>query len=346
MYAEGRTDVIQIQMIGTQRSGSNLLRLMLNAGGSILAPPSAHELRDMLRFSALYEPLDNTRNRIRLAADIITLVRANALEWPEDHLDEIGLLSHLTGNTLTHFVLALYDQAAIRSGRVGWINKCLENAHYFAHLEVASSDLLYLHLVRDPRDVALSFENAPIGPKDPRVIALQWSKDQQVGRAITTRFPERSYTLRFEDLVRTPEASLEDLSNWLGFPHNVAAFDYYKRSDAVRAATLSPLWSNLSSAPISERADAYARRGERADFIEQVEELICDDMKVFGYEPAYATSTRTLSGPEIASAFECDVKLRAESEKAHFDRDQSIHTRRDDLLEKLAGELRDRGIGL
>lgn len=327
-------------MIGTQRSGSNLLRLMLDQGGSLLAPPSAHELRDLLPLASLYDPLSVSENRMRLANDLTSLVRLNALAWPNEHLDVSRLLSHLEGLSLMHFVLALYDQAAEWAARRGWVNKCLENVHYFDVLDGSGSALHYLHLVRDPRDVALSFQRAPIGPKDPRIIATTWRDDQRAALEISARHPDRTRVQLFEDLVLRPGENVAALSSWLGIPYSGAALKYHEREDAREAARLSPIWSNLTRPPMSDRAAAHTREPGNAEFLRQVEELVFDDMAQFGYEPKYATSPRCLPADEAMAAAENDAHLRAETVRAHSSRDQSAHLRREDLLAALRNTLR------
>lgn len=342
-HATLATSMIRIQMVGTQRSGSNLLRLMLDSGGALLAPASAHELRDFLPLVSMYEPLSDPVNQERLAGDIIHLVRMNALAWPKEHLDKMRLLDRLEGYTLPHFVLALYDQAAACAFRSGWVNKCLENVHYVDLLEATGASLLYIHLVRDPRDVALSFSRAPIGPKDPRVIAALWCEDQRAAMQVTTRFASRVVRIRFEDLVRGSAKTLDELAAWLGIPRGEGALRYYEREDAAEAAALSPIWENLRSKPIGDRAEAYVGDAGSAQFVRRVEEIAFDDMKEFGYEPAYARSVRRMSEDESASALENDSHLRVAAAAAHADRDQSAHLRREWFLDTLRGHLSDSG---
>ncbi|MFG2543593.1 sulfotransferase [Streptomyces sp. NPDC048594] len=332
--------MIRVQMIGTQRSGSNLLRLMLDQAGSLLAPPSAHELRDLLPLLSLYDPLADPGNRRRLAADLTELVRLNALAWPADHLDADRLLQHVQGDTLADFVIALYDQAASHAGRRGWVSKCLENVHHFETLESTAASPRYLHLVRDPRDVALSFRRAPIGPKDPLVIATMWRNDQRAARRIASLCPGRTRRQHFEGLVLRPAESLRDLSRWLDVPCGDITLDYHTRDDAAAAAALSPLWSNLTKSPMGERASAHLREPGNAEFLRLVEEQVFDEMLRFGYEPAHATSPRELSAREIADATENDARLRAAMARAQSGRDQSAHLRREELLAELRSSLR------
>lgn len=333
--------MIRVQMIGTQRSGSNLLRLMLDQSGALLGPPSAHELRDFSPLMPLYEPLTEPAKRARLANDLIEIVRLNALAWPGHHLDATRLLGHLRGLTLANFVIALYDQAATSAARGGWVNKCLENVYYIEALEAAGASPYYLHLVRDPRDVALSFRRAPIGPKDPHVIGATWRADQQAARAVAAKFPGRTRVQRFEDLVLRPSESLQALSSWLTMPYEEAALRYHERADAAEAATLSPIWSNLTKAPMRGRVAAHEREPVDPEFLRTVEEVTFDEMRLLGYEPAYAGSGRCLSAERAADAAENDARLRAETALSHAHRDQSAHQRRDRMLRALRAELAD-----
>lgn len=331
--------MIRIQMIGTQRSGSNLLRLMLDSGGAVLAPPSAHELQDLLPLTGAYEPLGEPLNQERLARDLVALVEANALAWPDGSLDVGRLLEELRGLTVAHFVVALYDQAAKQASRRGWVSKCLENVHLAGELEQTGTLPKYVHLVRDPRDVALSFSRAPIGPKDPRAIAAAWCRDQAAGAAIAKRVGARFHRLRFEDLVQDPEAVLGDLSTWAGIPLSASALGYHERADAAAAAAMSPLWANLGRRPLAERVSAHLRETGYDDFLETVEAMTFDTMQEHGYEPRLATAARAMSLEEAEAARVADARLRRAAAQNDADRDQSAHRRREDLLVLL----RDRG---
>ena len=66
-----------IQMIGTQRSGSNLLRVMLDGIEQIVAPHPPHILQRFLPLLPKYGDLADRSNFYRLATDVCQLVTVN-----------------------------------------------------------------------------------------------------------------------------------------------------------------------------------------------------------------------------------------------------------------------------
>src|SRR5690349_10354704 len=102
----------RVQLVGTQRSGSNLLRLMLGQLQEVFAPPSAHELRDFQSLASKYGDLSKPGNAARLAGDVGTLIDLNALPWPPFPDRTEGILQELSGTSLAHMIVATYDAYA------------------------------------------------------------------------------------------------------------------------------------------------------------------------------------------------------------------------------------------
>ncbi len=68
---------MNIFMIGTQRSGSNLLRLMLNELPRIAAPHPPHILQRMIPLAPNYGDLEIRENFAQLVDDVCRLVELN-----------------------------------------------------------------------------------------------------------------------------------------------------------------------------------------------------------------------------------------------------------------------------
>ncbi|MEU7859070.1 sulfotransferase, partial [Nonomuraea sp. NPDC049141] len=120
----------RVQIVGTQRSGSNLLRLLLGSLPSVFAPPSAHKLRDFQDLVSRYGSLEAPSNKRRLAEDMGRLVDLNALAWPRIPDRSQAVLANMGGSSLAHAVLAFYQAHARYFGKEVWVSKCLENIHF------------------------------------------------------------------------------------------------------------------------------------------------------------------------------------------------------------------------
>lgn len=213
-------------MIGTQRSGSNLLRLMLAQLPGMFAPPSAHILKEL-------DPVLKLNAQVGLQQLVLyaaRLVDCNVLKWPQGAPSANDILRNCQGISPEHVFCAVYDSGAKLSGAANWLCKCLEHVHHIDRIQMAIPALNVIHIIRDPRDVALSFAEIPVGPKEPRVIALSWVADQEAAlkfRALTPQ--DRWIEVRYESLINDPSFELRRICDKFGLTFVADALDYYRR---------------------------------------------------------------------------------------------------------------------
>jgi len=74
-------------MIGTQRSGSNMLRLMINQLSQVVSPHTPHIFERLYLLVDGYPDLENTNNFEVLIDDVCKLVELNPVEWEGFDLD-------------------------------------------------------------------------------------------------------------------------------------------------------------------------------------------------------------------------------------------------------------------
>ncbi|MBS0000074.1 MAG: hypothetical protein KFF73_13930, partial [Cyclobacteriaceae bacterium] len=94
------SQLIPVQIIGTQRSGSNLLRLMLNQLHGVFAPHPPHILSIFQKIISYYDDLSNEDNFYELATDISAFVRLNPVPWKDDILDPELIIRHCEEKSL------------------------------------------------------------------------------------------------------------------------------------------------------------------------------------------------------------------------------------------------------
>jgi hypothetical protein len=88
----------------------------------------------------------------------------------------------------------------------------------------------FIHLRRDPRDVARSWmEYGWSG--NAWAAARTWGALERLWSEVRSRIPkERVFELRFEDLVSDPPASLEAICEFLGVAYDAQMLDYHRSS--------------------------------------------------------------------------------------------------------------------
>jgi hypothetical protein len=162
-----------IQMIGTQRSGSNLLRVILDQSPDLVSPHPAHVLVNFRPLLSLYEPLSDQENYSRLVSDVVDYVNANPVPWEGVVFNKESIISLFELNKL------IYETAAEGKNATMWCCKSMNNVYFSAELETHGSIKKYIYLYRDGRDVAASFKKAIVGEKHIYFLAKQWKQDQE-----------------------------------------------------------------------------------------------------------------------------------------------------------------------
>ncbi len=87
-------------MIGTQRSGSNLLRLMINQLSQITAPHPPHILEKLAPLLPVYGSLENDISFKQLIEDVCQLVEKNPVAWDGIDLNRDDIYSRCNERSL------------------------------------------------------------------------------------------------------------------------------------------------------------------------------------------------------------------------------------------------------
>ena len=117
--------LIPVQIIGTQRSGSNLLRVMLNQLHGVFAPHPPHILKTFDPIAPFYGDLNNIENYTELVSDICKFVEKNPVPWLNSQLDPELILKYSAGKTLLDVYLAIHEVNARANKARFWFNKSM-----------------------------------------------------------------------------------------------------------------------------------------------------------------------------------------------------------------------------
>ena len=258
-----------IQIIGTQRSGSNLLRLILNQFEQVSVPHPPHILKTFVPLITYYGNLKKTQNFIQLATAVADLVNTNPVSWGiEMHADEIR--KECRTNNIYEIVSAVYQIKARLDNAEIWCCKSMHNAYYCSDMERHGIKPFYIYLYRDGRDVASSFRKAIVGPKHIYHIAHKWKNEQLKARQVLELVGKnRFFSIKYEQLLREPEKVLHSLSNKLNLPYSPDILAYYNSQESINTASSGQMWKNLTKPIIRDHYGMY------------VNELSVNDIKLF-----------------------------------------------------------------
>jgi len=283
-----------IFIVGTERSGSNLLRLLLNELPNVTIPHPPHLLRDLAPLVHRYGDLALDRNFRSLVADAAKLVRLHFAPWPFA-IDEHKVLSSAP-RSLYGVYAAFYEQYRLASGKPRWGCKSTFMIHQVEEVLRHHLAPRFLHLVRDPRDVAVSARDSVFNHFHPFYVAGLWRDEQQIGLDWAALHPTQWLTIRYEDLLAAPEATLQGVCSFLGEPYSPDLLRYFEREPARNLATLSGSWQNLSQPILRNNREKYLTELSAKE-IALIESIAGRQMKAFGYE---LRSTGSPSPPSVA----------------------------------------------
>ncbi len=295
--AEGGTGLAFPIVVGCPRSGTSLLAVMLDSHPEIAFPPETAFLKHVVTLSG---DMEAQRRRF---VDVVTADRTPVSNWSDFGLDRgafaarIAALSPFSAGAGTREFYRMYaeSQGKPRSGE-----KTPDNIFVMREIAALLPEAHFIHVIRDPRDTALSWRRTWFAPsQDFRVLGQAWRHHVDAGRQAGAAVPHYVET-RYEDLVLRPEATLPRLCDFLGIAYTGAMLDFSAQG-AARIARLkgrmhvsgrlvsredrTSIHVNLAKPRQTERVGVWRREMSAADRI-AVEQGAGPLMAVLGYAAA------------------------------------------------------------
>lgn len=237
----GRTAPVII--VGAQRSGTTLLRLMMNSHRS-LAVPFESDFLAPLEGRVSRAPFSSDEDALNAIQDLANepLTRKGGLipdpdsilaESPRDYADVLRIVM---------------QQHAQRRGKQYW---GIKTPGYNTRLDEVISllpDARIVHIIRDGRDVAVSYKSLSWGSQNTPRVAQDWRWKVMLGHKAGLMLPDRYHEIRYEDLVSQPAEALAMLCRFLNLPYDSRMLDYH-RTAQTEMPQASLRWHNNSIKP-------------------------------------------------------------------------------------------------
>ncbi len=265
-------------VVGAQRSGTTMLRLMLNSHSRIAVP---FESAFLCQYSNLVQYGDlknksNTEKLLQALAEEPLTKKGKIIQEPKAILAE-------SIETYSDLLTAVFQQYARRRGKVRWgvktpayVTEIDQIWRLFPHCKI-------IHLIRDGRDVALSYRRISWGSSHTPRVAADWRWKVMLGHKMGEMIWASYLEVHYEDLVRSPEATLSKVCAFLGEQYE-AQMLHYHQDGAHEMPSESLQWHRTSvSAPDETKVLAWKREMPLADQI-LFDEIAGDALEQFGYE--------------------------------------------------------------
>ena len=212
-------------VLGAARSGTTMLRLMLNRHSRLAIPFESHFLRQILAELPSDRPLE-TDEAGRMAA-IVTGER-NFQSW---HLDAAQVRQELIRRApapLAELVDSLYRMEIAGSGKPRWGDKTPYYYICWRQLVGLFPGSRLVHIIRDGRDVSLSLER--VGWHGPTASdrARYWQERVEMAHDAARELgPERNLIIRYEEVVLNTRATLEVVCDFLKETFEPGMLDFF-----------------------------------------------------------------------------------------------------------------------
>jgi hypothetical protein len=190
-------------VLGVSRSGTTLLRVMLDRSPGIAIPDESFFVPLLARRHG------RTIDADRFLDDVARIPTIRAWGLRVEQVEPRIRSGMPTGTAIA----AIFEAYAERAGKPRWGDKTPMYMRHLSLLERLFPDAQYVHLVRDGRDAALSFLDLPEGtftrtwahPETPAQFACLWRKEVSDARALGGRVGHARYReVRYEELVADP----------------------------------------------------------------------------------------------------------------------------------------------
>jgi len=215
-------------IVGVQRSGTTLLRLLLNAHSDIAIPEEASFLRPLFKNEWSGQSITGPKLQ-----RLVNYLRANEQFnlWNFDReplLQEIGSREAITFSEVMDI---MYSSYAKNEGKIRWGDKSL----FFGSIEKLYEmfpKARFIHIVRDGRDVFHSWRKMDPAKSHPSVMALDWKlKLDFIERSIKTIPASNMLLVRYEDLLTQPNESLQKICNFLSIDFEEDMLRFHQSSN-------------------------------------------------------------------------------------------------------------------
>lgn len=289
-----------IFIIGTERSGSNLLRLILNSHSHIFIPHPPHIFYYFGALEPAYGDFSQDSHLLALLKDVKRLVDGHIYPW-EVTLDPVVLLPKVQPRDLLGVYAAFYDQYRVHSGnKPRWGCKSTFMLDQVERILGHYPQAQFIWLVRDPRDVAVSSRQSVFNPFHPYFTAELWAKQQRRALDLAAQLPTTTlFRLRYEDLLTHSEAEVKRLCAFLNEPFEEGMLRFFETDEAKKSGQLSKSWENTAKPILKNNFGKYRKQLTEAE-IQAVEAAAGEVMQQLDYALDFPDQPLTITPALLA----------------------------------------------
>ena len=208
-------------VVGATRSGTTLLRLMLDAHPEIAIPSETHFIPELI----------SAREKHGASSEQMLELLTSHRRWgdftiePGELAERWAQIEPLSGPEAVRAFFHLYADKQDKHG-ARWGDKTPGYVKSMREIQGYLPEARFIHLIRDGRDVALSVLKQSWGPQSIEAAAEKWRSRVNRGRS---QAPYLGYYIevKFEDLVLETERELRRICEFIEVPFDENMLGYH-----------------------------------------------------------------------------------------------------------------------
>jgi hypothetical protein len=208
---------------GVTRSGTTLIRLMLDAHPEVAIPGETHWVPKLIK------AVERSKQSSEDLADLII----DHKRWGDFHLDADELRSRISAvdpPNAADVIRAFYLLYAEREGKRRYGDKTPGYVQEMLRIQRVLPEARFIHIVRDGRDVSLSHLRMNWGPETYAESARLWRNRIRKARKQAPNV-DHYMEVHFEDLVGDTEGVLRRVCDFVELEFDPVMLDYHERAE-------------------------------------------------------------------------------------------------------------------
>lgn len=283
-------------IIGTGRCGTTLMAQVMNAHSRVCVP---HELQIVFEYSnngARLAEIFSSRKNLRFRAeDYIKLVEKRCPHNFHEYYDYRAFFNklHYPILSLRRLLTRLYTDIAHSRGKSIFAEQTPWYGQNIKLLNRLFPQAKFIHMVRDGRDVAISFARTPWWHKDVNLNLERWEREiNKIDEDGTLILKDRMLTIRYEDFILSPEEVTKKVCGFLGvaFEKTMLDLDFhidygrFRKFDLARvSSSVYQKWQKEKKFAFFSGSVYHWKTNKDADF-DRLSEPIMNTLERLGYE--------------------------------------------------------------
>jgi hypothetical protein len=269
--------------VGSGRSGTTLVRAIFDSHPQLAIPGESNFISAMGKNRHRYEKSDGLDSEAFLS-DLLAHPRFRLWGVPDDVVR--ASFAESPPGDFADGVRRAFELYAVRRGKSRYGDK---TPGYVMHLPLLAElfpEARFVHIIRDGRNVALSYVEVSFGPESLEQAALRWRRFVDRGRRTGARLgPTRYLEVRYEDLIEHPEETVRAMCRFFDIGFDPQMFRYPERAaEVARGSAFPEVHGHLRLPPTKGLRDWRTQMS--TDDLATFEILAGDLLSDLGYERA------------------------------------------------------------